>query len=65
MALFLIIENNLIENKSEVLAYFDTVIENTNLKEEDDDSAPGKRIDQSATVELADTQKMRFLEDVQ
>ncbi len=25
----------------------------TNLKEEDDDSAPGKRIDQSATVELA------------
>ena len=35
LALFLIIENNLIENKSEVLAYFDTVIENTNLKEED------------------------------
>ena len=35
LALFLIIENNLIENKSEVLSYFDKVIDNTNLKKED------------------------------
>ena len=35
LALFLIIENNLIENKSEVLGYFDKVIDNTNLKKED------------------------------
>ena len=35
LALFLIIENNLIENKKEVLSYFDKVIDNTNLKKED------------------------------
>ena len=35
LALFLIIENNLIENKNEVLDYFDKVIDNTNLKKED------------------------------
>ena len=35
LALFLIIENNLIENKSEVLSYFDKVIDNTDLKKED------------------------------
>ena len=35
LALFLIIENNLIENKSEVLGYFDIVIDNTNLTKED------------------------------
>ena len=35
LALFLIIENNLIENKKEVLGYFDKVIDNTNLKKED------------------------------
>ena len=35
LALFLIIENNLIENKSEVLGYFDRVIDNADLKKED------------------------------
>ncbi len=35
LALFLVIENNLIENKSDVLGYFDKVIDNTNLKKED------------------------------
>ena len=35
LALFLIIENNLIENKSEVLGYFDKVIDNSNLQKED------------------------------
>ena len=35
LALFLLIENNLIENKSEVLGYFDKVIDNTNLEKED------------------------------
>ena len=35
LALFLIIENNLVENKNEVLAYFDKVINNSNLQKED------------------------------
>ena len=35
LALFLIIENNLIENKSKVLTYFDKVINNSNLQKED------------------------------
>ena len=35
LALFLVIENNLIENKSDVLGYFDKVIDNTNLEKED------------------------------
>ena len=35
LALFLIIENNLIENKSEILGYFDKVIDNSNLQKED------------------------------
>tara|TARA_B100002051_G_scaffold66527_1_gene63102 strand:- start:632 stop:1195 length:564 start_codon:yes stop_codon:yes gene_type:complete len=35
LALFLIIENNLVENKSIVLSYFDKIIENSNLQKED------------------------------
>ncbi len=35
LALFLIIENNLVENKSIVLGYFDKIIENSNLQKED------------------------------
>ena len=35
LALFLVIENNLIENKNDVLGYFDKVIDNTNLEKED------------------------------
>ena len=35
LALFLIIENNLVENKSIVLGYFDKVIDNSNLQKED------------------------------
>ena len=35
LALFLIIENNLVENKSLVLSYFDKIIKNSNLQKED------------------------------
>ena len=35
LALFLIIENNLVKNKSEVLGYFDKIIDNSNLQKED------------------------------
>ena len=35
LALFLIIENNLVENKSIVLSYFDKIIDNSNLQKED------------------------------
>ena len=35
LALFLIIENNLVENKSMVLGYFDKIIDNSNLQKED------------------------------
>ena len=35
LALFLIIENNLVENKSIVLGYFDKVIDNNNHQKED------------------------------
>ena len=35
LALFLIIENNLVENKGEVLSYFDKVMDNRNLQKED------------------------------
>ena len=35
LALFLIIENNLVENKSIVLGYFDKVIDNSNHQKED------------------------------
>ena len=35
LALFLIIENNLVENKSIVLGYFDKIIDNSNLQKED------------------------------
>ena len=35
LALFLMIENNLVENKSIVLSYFDKIIENSNLQKED------------------------------
>ena len=35
LALFLIIENNLVENKSIVLSYFDKIIKNRNLQKED------------------------------
>ncbi len=35
LALFLIIENDLVENKSIILDYFDKIIENSNLQKED------------------------------
>ena len=35
LALFLIIENNLVENKNEVLGYFDKIIDNNDLQKED------------------------------
>ena len=35
LALFLVIENKLVENKSIVLGYFDKIIDNNNLQKED------------------------------